>query len=120
MENKLIVDIKKHNNVKYELAFQYNVDLINNIKTLEKREWNPELRKWVLDALSLYNLIVLYKGNDTIFFNFQNEDERENFKKKYQKALKANEQKQKAFEESQRKQKEAIELKDKLLSIDNH
>lgn len=118
MENKLIVDIKKHNNVKYELSFQYNVDLINNIKTLEKREWNPELRKWVLDALSLYNLIVLYKGNDTIFFNFQNEDERENFKKKYQKALKANEQKQKAFEESQRKQKEAIELKDKLLSLD--
>ena len=94
MENKLIVDITKFKRDSYSLSFLYNVDLITKIKSLEKREWDSTKKCWVLDVISLYQLILLYKGDDKIFFNFHQEGEREIFIKKYQKKLKEHNKKQ--------------------------
>jgi SNF2 family DNA or RNA helicase len=118
VENKLVVDITKFKRDSYSLSFLYNVDLITKIKSLEKREWDSAKKCWVLDIFSLYQVILSYKGDDKIFFNFHQEGERDNFIKKYKKKLSEHNKKQEELKVSLAKQTKAIQRKKDLLALD--
>lgn len=117
-EFKLVVDITKYKRDNYTLSFLYNADLITKIKALEKREWDSAKKCWVLDVISLYQLILLHKGDNKIFFNFHQEGERENFIKKYKKKLTEQTKKDELLKESLEKQANAIIRKKELLGLD--
>ena len=53
------IDITKASRDYYNIAFMFNQEIIDNIKKLEKREWDSQLKKWKLDVYNLYKLISL-------------------------------------------------------------
>lgn len=79
------IDITKASRDYYYISFMFNQEIIDNIKKLEKREWDSELKKWKLDVYNLYKLISFYKGRKDIFFQFESDESRAEFIKKYSK-----------------------------------
>jgi SNF2 family DNA or RNA helicase len=96
---------------KYYLFFKYDIDFIDNIKSLpkESRSWNGA--SWEVDAINLMELIKLYKGNNSIFFEFENRDE---FIKIYYNELNKLVEKSNKLEFSKNKQESAKNLKEYL------
>lgn len=117
--DKIFINVSRSGRTsKFDLAFQYNEEIIKKIKNLEKREWNAEKKVWVLESIYLYKLISLYKGREDIFFEFKTPEEKEFFKKSYKKKLIEFEKNEIEIANQINKQKEAIELKKHLLSLD--
>jgi hypothetical protein len=73
------IDIIKASRDYYYISFMFNQEIIDNIKKLEKREWDSELKKWKLDVYNLYKLISFYKGRKDIFFQFESDESRAEF-----------------------------------------
>lgn len=94
------------------MEFQYNVDLINKIKEVcSERKWNPDLRRWELKTVMLYNLILSYKGkNDIIFFNFSSDEEKSEFLKNKDSEIKKYQTKEDKLKESLDKQSKVKDL----------
>lgn len=106
------IDVKKRPSTrKYYLYFNYNVSLIERIKSLpkESRAWNGSC--WEIDAINLMNLIKSYKGDKTIFFNFEKKDE---FIKIYHQEQKKLIEKINRLENSKKRQESAKKLKEYL------
>ncbi len=103
----------------YYLDHPFDKEVNENIKKLEKKELIaiPSGKKgWKLDALNLYNLILLFKGRNDVFFEFVDSKEREVFIDKYKKALAKYKAKEDALNEVLDKQKRGIEIKSKLFT----
>lgn len=116
--NRLHILVKKEGRDYYTLSFPYDIDVLNNIKKLEKREFLAAIKSWKLDTYNLYMLICMYKGSNEIFFDFVEEGEKEKFKIKLVKAVEKRQQQQ-LFEENINKNRaEIVELKNKLLAQD--
>ncbi len=73
------------NTTNYELSFLYEQNLINSIKSLvintkyRTRKYDGGKKRWVLDCVTLIELITQYKGSRNIFFKFENEKARDKF-----------------------------------------
>jgi len=84
----LNVDIRKNGRDFYNISFLYEKDLVENIKTLPKREYDSNSKTWKLNTINLFELIKKYKGkSNEIFFNFIENGEKEKFIKKYNNEL---------------------------------
>jgi SNF2 family DNA or RNA helicase len=96
---------------KYYLFFKYDIDFINKIKSLpkESRIWNGS--SWEVNAINLMELIKSYKGDNSIFFEFENKDE---FIKIYYNELNKLIEKANRLEFSKKRQESAKKLKDYL------
>jgi len=108
----LNITVKRRPNTrKYYLFFKYDVNFIERIKLLPKetRGWNGS--SWEVNAINLMHLIKSYKGDNTIFFNFEDKDE---FLKIYYNELQKIVEKRERLESSKKKQESAKNLKDYL------
>ncbi len=119
MDLKFTVLINKETRDYYNISSPYNAELVENIKKLEKKEWNGDKKVWILDPYNLYTLISFYKGRNDFFFEFVDKSEREVFVNKYKKAKEKRDKKEAAFTGIKKKQEEAIKLKETLLEQDN-
>jgi SNF2 family DNA or RNA helicase len=99
---------------KYLLKFQYNIDLINKIKSLPKdtRSWNGSC--WEVEVLQLMELIKLHKGVNDIFFDFGGSEKKDEFLKIYFNSLDELIKKSERLEYIKKKQESAKELKNYL------
>jgi SNF2 family DNA or RNA helicase len=96
---------------KYTLTFPYNKDLIDKIKLLpfETRKWNG--MSWEIDSINLMEIIKGYKGSTDIFFDFGNNENKNEFIKIYNNSLLDLIKKQERLEFIKKKQESAKELK---------
>jgi SNF2 family DNA or RNA helicase len=108
--NVIVTKIKRN---LYALTFQFDNELIEKIKKLENRKFNPDNRYWEIDSINLYKLIFSYKGRKDIFFDFDIK-EKEDFLKVYQKEIKKIGDKKLKQEEIIKKSQFLINLKDEL------
>jgi SNF2 family DNA or RNA helicase len=73
------------NTTNYELSFLYEQNLINRIKSLtinpkyRTKKYDGGKKRWVVDCVTLIELITLHKGSTDIFFKFENDKAREKF-----------------------------------------
>jgi SNF2 family DNA or RNA helicase len=116
--NKLNIQITKDGRDYYNLSFIYNLDLITNIKKLEKKEYIAGLKSWKVDTYNLFQLILMYKGSNELFFNFIEEGEKEKFIIKKDKAVIKRNQAILEEEEINKSRLGIVELKNQLMSQD--
>lgn len=114
----------KKNKRKYDLLFNYEPSVIELIKGLDVnlREYSPSSKTWLLNAEGLLDLMRLVKSNKKeIFFNFENEKERESFRLLITKINKTKKDITEKRLESQIRQEKAKQLKIELLdTIDKY
>jgi len=114
----------KKNKRKYDLVFNYEPTVIELIKSLESklREYSPSSKTWLLNAEGLLDLMRLIRTNKKeIFFNFENEKEKSDFRLLITKIDKAKKELTQKKLESQIRQEKAKQLKIDLVdSIDNY
>lgn len=106
--------IKRKN--KYSIKSEYNEGFIERIKNLdpEERNWNPEEKTWELSVLGLYALIKSYKGSTLIFFDFESNDKKQEFKDLVQKEKKKLLQKKIEEERLEENKKRWLGFKEKI------
>ncbi len=108
--------IKKASRDFYFLEFPFNKEIVENIKKLEKKEFDGKTKFWKLDSLNLYNLILSFKGRTDLFFDFVDQKEKPIFVDKYKKALSKYQAKEAILNTALDRQKRGKEIKDKLFT----
>jgi SNF2 family DNA or RNA helicase len=86
----------------FSLKSFYNEELVNNIKALDEKKFNPTDKTWQVNGYNLYCLISFYKSRKDIFFSFVNSEDREVFlnKKDFYKRKKEKDDKNKEILEN--------------------
>lgn len=107
--NKFIVSCRKKPNSKskYDVFFQYNKSLVDNIKLIpyKLRKWNPSNKSWTLDVKGLYSLMKFYKGSDKIHFAFDSIEEKKKFIDKIKKIDQENAENKRIAEQLEKSKK---------------
>lgn len=114
---KLLVQIKKEGRKKkYDLLFQYNLQLINTIKSIEdeSKEYDGKKKCWRLSTRGLFLLICKFKGLDTIFFDFGGEENKKKFLIDLEKVKQKDKEDQIKFAQHQKNKIEWVEFKEYL------
>lgn len=101
---------------KYLLEFEYNLQLIERIKSLDKedRSWNPDMKYWELTVKGLFLLIKSYKKSEKIFFNFGTKEKRSVFLELVEKMKKQEKENKEKEENIIKEKKEWVEYKNYL------
>lgn len=65
----------------YAVKFEYNKELVDGIKALEKthRKWNAVSNAWEIQVYDLFDIIKSYKGSTFIHFEFGDTKHRDEF-----------------------------------------
>ena len=108
--------IRQGRKERYTVRFKYNEELVNKIKEIPKdlREWNNIGKEWFINALGVFMLIVSYKGRDDIFFEFEDNKQREQFKGVVERAKQRIKEKEERKDNLLNHNKEIIEYKNNL------
>lgn len=74
---------KEKNKSKYVLYSDYNISFVERIKNIDgnERKWNPDDKVWEFTVMGLYLLIKSYKNSDKIYFNFGDDENKNQFLK---------------------------------------
>ena len=99
---------------KYGIAFNFNSQLIEKIKSLpfEDRKFDGGTKLWTIKTFSLYNLMLMYRGSNKIRFEFiGNDNAKQIFKDSIDKILAEEQEKKLKIEELERNKKEWLEFK---------
>ena len=98
----------------YNLVFDFNQQLIDNIKALPKddRKFDGKTKMWELKVSALVKLLMLYKGSDKIYFDFG--DKREEFKKLMLNTIKKENEKEQLITRLEENKQKWLEFKQYL------
>lgn len=107
---------RKSRTSKYFIYFQYNTEIIENIKSLDvkSRKWDASKKSWILDVKGLFELIKSYRNSDKIIFEFPEENGRETFIKAIKKVEKDEAERLKTIEQLEKNKIRWNKFKDEL------
>lgn len=79
---KIIKCVRKRRSKKYKLFFVYNKEFLEEIKSIDlpERKYIQQEKCWELSAVVLYELIKAHRGDEEIFFDFTNIENKIEFK----------------------------------------
>lgn len=66
--------IKNYDDENASVEFEYNQELVNVLRTVPGRSWNPELRKWIIPAKQQAFNIFIDSLYQTGFFNYYEQE----------------------------------------------